>query len=80
MNNLKYTVEYFQPILDQGFRIEERQGHNTIVNYNNGVVNYKQNDEFNTIEECNKFIKEKSQIIGDSGKRKYIKFTIIGNN
>lgn len=79
MNNSKYTVKYFQPVLDQGFKIEQRQGHNAIVNYNNGIVNYEQEDSFNTLEECNSFIKEKSEIIGDFGKKKYIKFTIIEN-
>lgn len=80
--NTKYIVKYFQPVLDQGWRIEERQGSNAIVNYNNGIVNYEQIDGFNTIEDCNKFIKEKSAItngIKGCKDKKYIKFTVIEN-
>lgn len=76
----KYTVKYFQPELDKGFKIEKRYGSNSIINYNNGVVLYDQYDHFDSIDECSKFIKEKSKItISDGISKKYINFSIIKN-
>lgn len=76
----KYIVSYIQPELDNGWKLEEVCGHNQIISYNNGIVEYDQYAGFNTIEECNAFISEKSKISkSGSKKKKYTKFQIIEN-
>lgn len=80
MKNLRFSVVYNQPVVDQGYKLVDSFGHSVIESYYNGVVNYEQTDYFATLEEAQDRARTVKLITEFNGKKKYNSIKIVENN